>query len=305
MQILEIEFDLIKRECSEIVNLYKKHLKFFYRGSKDVEKEKVFIKKYPFPFRRPKDTPESLNLVVNKIFNEIGFSVNRYNSVFVTPNLSTAKNYGKPYIFFPKNGFKYLWSPEISDFYFFYRYGDSLLEKLNEISKEDDIIVLKIDKNSPNFIRNLSNFYIIENSNKEKAYKEFRDIIVHALKYELKAQDWYADGILKELKKYKKDFDKIFSANLGIVNSIIKNDFNNHLVSNNMFLKWLKKYFKNIYGSEKLEKVLKTFFSSIYMENREIEKALHSDCEVLFNTEYYYIFPQEHEEDLINLLKNS
>lgn len=83
-----------------------------WRGSK--RKVKGITKMVPRPDRTPRDAPLDVHNEFDKAFKK-GFGwKTRSQGVFAatTPEVDT---FGKPYLFYPVNGYKYVWSPGIGD----------------------------------------------------------------------------------------------------------------------------------------------------------------------------------------------
>lgn len=114
MKVVEEWMAIIEKSCSQIIKEYKKADEFFYRGSHGrdfVEKEGRITKVRP-----PKDTPVEVHRFLNKIYKEkFGWKVR--DGVPATPNTHTAETYGRVFIFFPVNGYKYVWSRKVKDIY--------------------------------------------------------------------------------------------------------------------------------------------------------------------------------------------
>lgn len=109
----------IKRECSQIVSLYKKHDNVLFRGLREGREYCYFI--IPRSNRRPTDTPSKIQEDLDDEFeSSFGWRA-RSEGVFCTGSISTARSYNRPtgtaYVIFPKNGFKYIWSPEYKDLF--------------------------------------------------------------------------------------------------------------------------------------------------------------------------------------------
>ena len=112
-------YNIIIRDCSEILDVYRKTLKIdkyhwvLWRGSyNDINVFKEFT---PRMDRRPKDTAQWLHDLYDKRFKEkFGWNV-RSEGVFVTSNKSFAGSFGDPFAFFPLNDFKFVWSKEVDD----------------------------------------------------------------------------------------------------------------------------------------------------------------------------------------------
>jgi hypothetical protein len=109
----------IKHECSDILNIYKKD-GLLYRGIKKNDEHKIsdgILKIIPHTNRTPKDTPLDMHKALDRSFKKhFGWKA-RSEGVFVSGNIAMAAGYGNVGIFFPKNGFKYVWSPNFEDLY--------------------------------------------------------------------------------------------------------------------------------------------------------------------------------------------
>lgn len=95
---------------------------FFYRGISSVES---IIEKKPRMDRRPKDSHIKLTAWMDDAFESKFHWRPRSEGVFATGSGEMANGYGhQVYMFFPSNGFKFIWSPEISDIYRDLHFGD-------------------------------------------------------------------------------------------------------------------------------------------------------------------------------------
>lgn len=105
----------ILSNCSEIISIYSKKKLFFYRGIKHFGND--IISRTPRTDRKPKDMPKKSHLIFNEcLYNRFGWRP-RTEGVFATNSPQLSKEYGKTFVFFPFNGFKYVWSPLIEDAY--------------------------------------------------------------------------------------------------------------------------------------------------------------------------------------------
>lgn len=105
----------ILSNCSEIISIYRKKNLFFYRGVKDYSND--VISRTPRTNRIPKDTHKKLHLIFNEcLYNKFGWRP-RTEGTFATSSPQLSKEYGKTFVFFPFNGFKYVWSPAVEDAY--------------------------------------------------------------------------------------------------------------------------------------------------------------------------------------------
>lgn len=103
-------------DCDEYVKILKKSNtrgKFLWRGTND--RVKTFKKIKPRKDRIPKDTPEEIHELLDELFKKYHGWKARSEGVFVTSNKSDAYAYGDAYLFFPFNGYKFLWNSSISD----------------------------------------------------------------------------------------------------------------------------------------------------------------------------------------------
>jgi hypothetical protein len=124
----EMNFDMIvevlSTECSEFLYLLKeKNIKGLYRGATihDTPIVDGFWKMKPFENRLSRDTKPHISKLLDEGFvNKFGIPL-RSRGVFATKDLSIATEYGRfkkeAFLFFPKNGFRYFWNPQIDDLY--------------------------------------------------------------------------------------------------------------------------------------------------------------------------------------------
>jgi len=112
----EEQKELLEKKCSKILKLYRKSGDTFYRGISD-SGDKLFIeKKGRITSRQPRNTPKEMHLELNKYFKEkFGWPVR--NGISVSNNYGQATFYGRGYVFFPINTFKYCWSEKYSDLF--------------------------------------------------------------------------------------------------------------------------------------------------------------------------------------------
>jgi hypothetical protein len=109
----------IKKECSDIIKIYDKSNRVLYRGvTSNVKINNHVVKLTPRTDRKPKDT----NMVIHKIFDDVLYKKfgwrPRSEGIFCTSNIFTSASYGNVVgIVFPKNGFDYVWSHKVNDFY--------------------------------------------------------------------------------------------------------------------------------------------------------------------------------------------
>ena len=107
------QIEQIEKECSQIIKVYRSTRKFLYRAVKEdawiIEKKGRGAK-----VRIPRNTPVEYHRLLNKLFRDkLGWKVR--DGVSTSPQSASLGIYGDTYIFFPKNGYKYAWSPKYGD----------------------------------------------------------------------------------------------------------------------------------------------------------------------------------------------
>lgn len=115
----ETDFDTIEKvleqECSQIIEEYRKCGRILYRGTKKSIKDWKFIT--PRKNREPKDTPKEMHKILDDAFQKrFGWKA-RSEGVFALSDSMYVSEYGREYFFFPKDGYKYIWHPQIQDLY--------------------------------------------------------------------------------------------------------------------------------------------------------------------------------------------
>lgn len=106
----------VQKECSEICDIYKKTKRFLLRGSNNTYYGYQYLT--PREDRRPKDMDSTVHKLLDDAFHKLYGWKPRSQGVFCTSDImEVSNNYGLPYIIFPVNGFKYIWSSSIEDLY--------------------------------------------------------------------------------------------------------------------------------------------------------------------------------------------
>jgi len=131
----EMNFDkiveILSTECSDFLDLLEKwKIKGVFRGVSSAYLSDPIVdglwKKITQKNREPRD----INPVINKKLNDefikkFGIPI-RSSGVFATKDVSIATDYGnhpffngrqESFLFFPKNGFRYFWNPQINDLF--------------------------------------------------------------------------------------------------------------------------------------------------------------------------------------------
>jgi hypothetical protein len=151
-QVIDDIFDDIEKKCKEYLNMLKIDGKILWRGmyiDKDID---III---PRKDRKPKDSPEIIQNILDDLFEEKFGIRPRSQGTFAYQTQSKYNQYGTEYMIFPVDGFKYVWSYDVVDFYVL----------LRDIIGYSGIDFLKTYKNYDNNI--LKNYY---NKNQTKIY---------------------------------------------------------------------------------------------------------------------------------------
>jgi hypothetical protein len=186
----------LKSECSQFIQEFLSKDVSLYRGIKGSSK-KIWTEIKPRTNRLPKNTPEKIHDLMDAAFKKkFGWKV-RSEGVFAVNSFDEASIYGKPYLFLPKNGYKYVYSPKIQDlmiyldserFINFYSVDDiaALIEIPND-KHIDEILSTYKDSGAANFFMGLS-----RNQNYEISFK---------------CSEWYAVDIDELIMISGRDFD--------------------------------------------------------------------------------------------------
>jgi hypothetical protein len=102
--------ETIKKECSQFIKEFDYLL---FRGV--ILQSPLFRKYVPRTDRRPLDTPKEIHDILDAAFQKkFGWKV-RSEGVFTTPSFTLSSVYGDSVIFFPIDGYKYVFSKTVSD----------------------------------------------------------------------------------------------------------------------------------------------------------------------------------------------
>jgi len=112
--IISDVFEDIKKNCQEYLNMLQIDGKILWRGM-DIDKDIDIIT--PLKDRKPKDSPELIQNILDDLFEEKFGIRPRSQGTFAFQTESRFKQYGPEYMIFPFDGFKYVWSYDVVDFY--------------------------------------------------------------------------------------------------------------------------------------------------------------------------------------------
>jgi hypothetical protein len=164
----EIKFDkiinILESDCGEFLNLLRENnISSLYRGfltSAETFRNKMGYKGSgnqsnildgvwkiePIEKRKAKDTNWKISELIDRgLERKFGIPL-RSRGVFATKNLSIASDYAgidrlkDTYMFFPKNGFRYFWNPNIDDLFTELRDNFDWYEEYDNIEITDEVL---------------------------------------------------------------------------------------------------------------------------------------------------------------------
>jgi len=174
---LESIINNIKKECKQIINLYKNVKTPIYRGIKGADR--FFEKRNVRTNRQPRVINEESHKLLDKLFlKHYGWKA-RSEGLFCGSNSvsRTWGDYGIIYIIFPIGNFKYIWTPNPEDGFWEY------LVKLERYNKAN----LEV---SNDFIENLD--YAVKTDYYDKDIEKPLNKLFHDFEVILKCKSYYA-----------------------------------------------------------------------------------------------------------------
>jgi hypothetical protein len=109
----------IARECSQFIREADGHL--MYRGMSDLETDEVHYVKSRV--RKASDTDPEITKLLNDVMSPIAGFKPRSEAAFATGDSGFADTYGNTFAMFPKDDYKFIWSPYIADAFAFFHLG--------------------------------------------------------------------------------------------------------------------------------------------------------------------------------------
>jgi len=144
------------------------------------------------PDRSPKDVPLAVHNKIVTWMMDMKFEAHRGNSIFVTSDKSEAgEMYGRPFIIFPVNGFKFTWSKTHKDFF-------KSIEQNRELQEQ----ILRLDMDSIQDIHWFDNFFQFENTNLGQAFKSNHEVMITGEYYAINSSHevFVEDNIIRAIK---------------------------------------------------------------------------------------------------------
>lgn len=263
----------IKQNCSDIIEIYKHTESFLYRGLKNPSGS--ILKLVPREDRSPKNMSLNFHHFINKCMDFAGLGVNRSNGVFVTANAKFAESFGKVYMFFPVNGYYYIWSDDIIDFTFF-KMIDIIFDNYGKYGHSFRGWIFFVG----NDMRNKDARYYVIEKNRKTALNEIKKYFYEKAK----------DSVQKRIISISKDLK--FFENENIKSLIYNDDGTSYDL---FFLSWIRKYAVDAFESPFFTKEISDVFKTIYKKNENIEYLMLRSFsnEIIFRCNYYYAIEKD------------
>ncbi|MCS7316833.1 MAG: hypothetical protein NZZ41_00725 [Candidatus Dojkabacteria bacterium] len=267
----------IKQNCTRIINVYNKTDLFLFRGSK---KFRLYYSFEPQIERNPRNTSKEVHDLIDIIFKEAKIEVNRKNCIFCTSDKNFAAVFGKVYMIFPSDDFKFVWSPFINDF-------SAEQEKIfnsTDFDSDKNIFIFKETR------QGYENFYsktlgVFTLKNEQEAIKNLLTI----LKNRYPSLNFNGIRNLFDLKhKHVSIFNNIFYGFDEKINSKIK--------------AWIKEYAISIEDSKDFLNYMARKVRNMYYEN-DIEGALKSQNEIMMKARKFYAISEELKDSVKDFIK--
>ena len=121
--------------------------------------EPILYKKNVRKDRQPKDTSKAVHGVFDEYFEKHFGLKMRSESIFTTSDISTASEYGQPYMVIPIGDYSYCWSPKVEDLTSYYDREINVRVKkmydVGEIQEYDAEMLVKINSILPASVWNI------------------------------------------------------------------------------------------------------------------------------------------------------
>lgn len=180
-------FGLVGQECSAAVSTYMQTHNVLYRGFRPSSVgDRTLFKGNPRNNRKTMSINSGIQTVIDDALSKCGFTALRSNSLFCTSDFSDADSYGKPYIIFPKNGFKFTWSPEIADLFLD-------LSRTYHVADVNDLISI-VGSTDP---RAIVDHFKFTNQMFIQAIRSHNEILISGEYYAVSVEDYELEGDYK------------------------------------------------------------------------------------------------------------
>jgi hypothetical protein len=112
LQALNEDMGFVLNECSQIIQEYKTAGSVLFRGIRD---KPVVCELSIRKDRRPIEMEDHNAELLVATYETFDIAAHRQNSIFTTPMINIADDWGDVYIVFPKNGYKFSYFTEIKN----------------------------------------------------------------------------------------------------------------------------------------------------------------------------------------------
>jgi len=164
----------IQNNCQPYLKENPNNKNILYRGTNS--SEQCYIKSIRTD-RNPSGSNKSIHDIFDDAFKKAGFVATRSNSLFVTPSVYQASEYGNVYVVFPIGDFNYTYSNEVVDLL---NETSNIINKLGFVISNDIINYVDEKKNElhPQIFKYLGYLFILTQLSKE-LYGDRYEIFVH------------------------------------------------------------------------------------------------------------------------------
>lgn len=189
----------IRTECSDYLEIFDKTGMRLYRGFKQASY--LAFEGHSRTDREAYDSPQTSQQLFDKASVQLGIKALRSNSVFTSSKENVAEQYGRVYVFFPKNGVPYTWSKTKADIIL---YADPSFVKMKPLPSS---VRKEFEKQKKLLDQLESEAWSEEDSKKKKELdKQISKMYdyVQELENLTEIEDWHStvdDGETKELLK--------------------------------------------------------------------------------------------------------
>jgi len=276
-------FELVEKNCSDIFNVMKKNHNVLWRGVKTDTSSNI-IEEVPRIDRKPRDTKQWLHDKLDDAFKvKFGWKV-RSEGIFATSSIDFAKQFGKPYMFFPFDGYKYVWNPYVRDLTAKIISVNIDLDKLDDLELKMWATDRFLEINKPNFKTGVGKgHWSIENGNAEV------DDVESLIRYYKDHQKWY---------EYKQTFEIHQVSTTDVVEKVGPEYVIEYEIDGNVKhaywvanihdkdykeLHKIASYNMNVWADNRIKKIMKDY------TDKDLNRAFTEMGEISFKCKKYYI----------------
>jgi hypothetical protein len=183
----------LDKECGESLQAIKAAGSFLYRGirvggttTSPTWKPRILQGNSPTIFkassrtnRKPVDTPNQIQNMIDGALEATGFKALRSNSIFCSGYKAAAMNYGIPYLIFPLDGFDFTWSKAYADLY------SDIIEDLESNEEHRELFFYRFEYDPGEWIFDIARY---DNASLVTAIKSNHEIMIRGEYYAIHHQ---------------------------------------------------------------------------------------------------------------------